>query len=229
MKTMLKGQVYFPIRNIVALTFIISSSGCSGLLRVTFNSSHYTFHENSTEGRDWEESRWLCQNSSEGDLVSIEEEKEQIFVESIIKNRKAVKYFIGLKKEQLSGKWRWLANGKPVDASRGSHPWAPGEPSGGSHEKCTIIYGNYRTYLGQFDDLPCRQRGKYAGYICERAVSCTQDEKDKCQGICMHHYPVSTSTTRPLATNTLRSSSTTSVSTKENQLTGWFKGTNACS
>jgi len=28
MKTMLKGQVYFPIRNIVALTFIIS--GCSG-------------------------------------------------------------------------------------------------------------------------------------------------------------------------------------------------------
>ncbi|KAK2551262.1 hypothetical protein P5673_027851 [Acropora cervicornis] len=40
---------------------------------------------------------------------------------------------------------------------------------------------------------------------------------DKCQGICMHHYPESTSTTRPPATNTLRSSSTTSNT--ENQLT----------
>ncbi|XP_044176259.1 uncharacterized protein LOC114965011 isoform X2 [Acropora millepora] len=175
MKTMLKRQVYSSIRNMVALTIIIS--GCSGLLGVTFNSSNYAFHENSTKVRDWEESRWLCQNSSEGDLVSIEEENERIFVESIIKNLKAVKYFIGLKKEQRSGKWKWLTNGKPVDASRGSHPWASGEPSGGSDHKCATIYGNYVIYLGKFDDLPCNQRDKDAGYICERAVSCTKDEK----------------------------------------------------
>ena len=151
----------------------------TGLLRVSFNSCRYTFHESSTKGRDWEESRWLCQNSSEGDLVSIEEENERIFVESIIKSLKAVKYFIGLKKEQRSGKWKWLTNGNPVDASRGSHPWAPGEPSGGSEKQCTVIYGNYMSYLGKFDDLPCRQRGKDAGYICERAVSCRKDEKGR--------------------------------------------------
>ena len=37
------------------------------------------------------------------------EENERIFVEScVIKNLKAAKYFIGLKKEQVSGKWKWL-------------------------------------------------------------------------------------------------------------------------
>ena len=151
----------------------------AGLIHALFNCSKYTFHENSTKGRGWEESRWLCQNSSEGDLVSIEEENERIFVESIIKNLKALKYFIGLKKEQLSGKWKWLTNGKPVDASRGGHPWASGEPSGGSDHKCATIYGNYVIYLGKFDDLPCFQRLKDAGYICERAVSCTNDEKGR--------------------------------------------------
>ena len=111
--------------------------------------------------------------------MSVEEENERIFVESIIKNLTAAKYFIGLKKEQLSGKWKWLTNGKPVDASQGSHPWARGEPSGGSDEKCATIYGNYETYLGKFDDLPCSKRQKDAGYICERAVSCTKDEKGR--------------------------------------------------
>ena len=151
----------------------------TGLLHVTFDSSNYTFHENLSKGRDWEKSRWLCQNSSEGDLVSIEEENEQIFVKSIIKNLKAVKCFIGLKKEQLSGKWKCWTNGKPVDASQGSQAWALGEPSGGSNEKCATIYGNYYSNLGKFDDLPCRDDGNDAGYICERVVSCTKDEKGR--------------------------------------------------
>ena len=151
----------------------------AGLIHALFNCSKYTFHENSTKGRGWEESRWLCQNSSEGDLVSIEEENERIFVESIIKNLKTLKYFIGLRKEQLSGKWKWLTNGKPVDASQGIHPWAPGEPTQESGQKCATIYGNYRRYLGQFDDLPCFQRLKDTGYICEKAVSCTHDEKGR--------------------------------------------------
>ncbi|XP_074621657.1 uncharacterized protein LOC141880127 isoform X2 [Acropora palmata] len=174
MKTMLERHVYSSIRSMVVLTLIISR--CSGLLRITFNSSNYTFHENSTKGRTWEDSRLLCQNSSEGDLVSIEKENERIFVESIIKNLTAVKYFIGLKKES-SGKWKWLASGKPVDVSQGSHPWAPGEPSRENDGKCATIYGIYRTYLGRFDDLLCNQRGRDAGYICERAVSCAKDEK----------------------------------------------------
>ena len=111
--------------------------------------------------------------------MSIEEENERNFVESIIKNLTAAKYFIGLKKEQLSGNWKWLTSGKPVDASRGSPPWAPGEPSGGSDEKCTTIYGIYLDNLGRLDDLPCSKNEKDTGYICERAVSCTQDEKGR--------------------------------------------------
>ena len=111
--------------------------------------------------------------------MSFEEESERIFVESIIKNLKAGKYFIGLKKEQLSGKWKWLTNRKPIYASRGSHPWATGEPSGGSDEKCATIYGIYLDNLGRFDDLPCSKNEKDAGYICERAVSGIKEEKGR--------------------------------------------------
>ena len=111
--------------------------------------------------------------------MSVEEENEWIFVESIIKNLTATKYFIGLKKDQHSGKWKWLANGKSVDASQGSHLWAPGQPSGESEKKCATIYGNYRSYLGLFDDLGCLQSSKDVGYICERAVSFTKYEKGR--------------------------------------------------
>ena len=69
----------------------------TGLLfyRSSFNYSDYTdfMRGQLTKGQNWKQSRRLCQNSSEGDLESIEEENEQIFVESIIKNLTAVKYF----------------------------------------------------------------------------------------------------------------------------------------
>ena len=70
----------------------------TGTTHSPFNCSNYTFHENSTEGRDWERSRELCQKSSEGDLVSIEEEEERIFLKEFIMNLKVIKYYIGLKK-----------------------------------------------------------------------------------------------------------------------------------
>ena len=70
----------------------------TGLIHAFFNCSHYTFHENSTEVRGWERSRFLCQNSSEGDLVSIEEKEERNFVKNIIKNLTAINYFIGLRR-----------------------------------------------------------------------------------------------------------------------------------
>ena len=76
----------------------------TGLIRASFNCSNYTFHENSTEGRSWERSRLLCQNSAEGGFVSIEEEEERNFVKNIIKNLTTIEYFIGLKKD--NGKWK---------------------------------------------------------------------------------------------------------------------------
>ena len=146
-----------------------------------FNCSNYTFHENSTEGRNWETSRLLCQNSSEGDLVSIEKEEERNFLKNTIKKLRAIKYFIGLRKD--NGKWKWLGNQATVDATKGKFPWALGEPSGtsvlGRKVNCATIYGNYMHDLGRFDDMSCRRPTKNAGYICERAVSCTKDEKGR--------------------------------------------------
>ncbi|XP_074629495.1 uncharacterized protein LOC141887090 isoform X5 [Acropora palmata] len=176
MKTMRQKQVYSTIRNIIVLTFIIS--GCSGFIQAFFNCSYYTFHENSAKGRSWETSRFLCQNSSEGDLVSIEEEEERNFVKNIIKNLTTIIYFIGLKKD--NGKWKWLSNQTTVKSSLGQSPWAPGQPSWTPYRKdnCATIYGKYRRYLGRFSDLSCSLRSRYSGHICERAVSCTKHERD---------------------------------------------------
>ena len=153
----------------------------TGLIHAIFNCSNYTFHENSTESRSWETSRLLCQKSSEGDLVSIEEEKERNFVKNIIKNLPTPEYFIGLKKE--NGKWKWLSNQTTVDSSQGKCPWAPSEPSqtsGPDHRfNCATIYGKYQTYLGRFDDLSCGRRMSNAGHICEKAVSCTKHERGR--------------------------------------------------
>ena len=149
----------------------------TGLINAFFNCSYYTFHENSIEGRSWEASRFLCKNSSEGDLVSIEEEEERNFVKNIIKNITAIKYFIGLEKN--NGKWKWLSNKTIVDSSKGKSPWAPGQPCGTSPKEkvnCTTIYGKYRSYFGRFDDIHCRRLMKDAGHICERVVSCTKHE-----------------------------------------------------
>ena len=85
----------------------------------------------------------LCQNSSQGDLVSIEEDEERDFVKNIIKNLTAIKYFIGLKKDD--GNWKWLSNQTTVNSSQGKSPWAPFEPSGTSQsdqkDNCATIYG----------------------------------------------------------------------------------------
>ena len=153
----------------------------TGITHLTFNCSNYTFHESSVKARDWKTSRWLCQNSTEGDLVSIEEEKERIFLKEIIKNLRTTKYYIGLEKEQ--DKWRWLSNGNSVNASKGKHPWGPREPNGGPEIKCATIYGNYQHLDGLFDDMSCSSPAEDAGYICERALPCTKEGKGTGLGV----------------------------------------------
>ena len=150
----------------------------TGLIHASFNCSNYTFHEDSTEAQSWETTRLLCQSSSEGDLVSIEEEEERNFVKNVIKKLPVIKYFIGLKKE--NGKWKWLSNQTTVDSSQGKSPWAEGQPSQPKQEvNCALIYGKYRSYLGRFDDSECSYRMKIAGHICEKAVSCTKHERGR--------------------------------------------------
>ena len=164
----------FPLFLHIEFTFYFT-----GLIHVFFNCSNYTIHENSTDGRSWKTSRLLCQKSSEGDLVSIEEEEERNFVKNIIKNLTAIKYFIGLKKD--NGKWKWLSNQATVNSSQGKSPWAPGEPAGTPDRKdnCVTIYGIYLNYFGLFDDMSCTGSAKDAGHICERAVSCTKHERGR--------------------------------------------------
>ena len=165
----------FPLFLHIEFTFYFT-----GLIHAFFNCSNYTIHENSTDGRSWETSSLLCQNSSEGDLVSIEEEEERNFVKNIIKNLTAISYFIGLKKD--NGKWKWLSDQTTVDPSEGKSPWAPGQPSGTSKKEkanCAIIYGKYSSHLGRFDDDQCRRPMKDAGHVCEKAVSCTKHERGR--------------------------------------------------
>ncbi|XP_015763117.1 PREDICTED: uncharacterized protein LOC107342164 isoform X7 [Acropora digitifera] len=209
MKSMVQKQVCSPIRNIVALTFIITV--CSGITHFSFNCSNYTIHESSTQGRDWKTSRELCQNSAEGDLVSIEEEKERILLKEIIKDLIPTKYFIGLQKDQ--GEWRWLSNGNSLNASKGKHPWGPGEPNGGSDTNCATIYGNYKKHLeGLFDDLPCSDREEDAGYICERAVSCTKE--GKAESTTTYKNVKRQSTTQKLTVSSITQSKMTSTQTR---------------
>ena len=151
----------------------------TGLNYAFFNCSNYTIHEPSIAGRSWERSRLMCQKSSEGDLVSIEEEEEWNFVKNIIKNLTTIKYFIGLKKD--NGKWKWLSNRTTVNSSQGESPWAPGEPRGTPDRKdnCATIYGIYLSHLGLFDDMSCTSSAEDAGHICERAVSCTKEKRGR--------------------------------------------------
>ena len=71
-----------------------------------------------------------------------------------------------------------MSNQAIVDSSQGQSPWAPGEPSGTPDRKdnCATIFGIYLNYFGRFDDMSCTGSAKDAGYICERAVSCTKHE-----------------------------------------------------
>ena len=118
-------------------------------------------------------SRQLCNKTGLGDLVSIESKEEWIFLKNTtLKLAIADEYFIGLRKDDRSGQWRWLSNNRP---SQKALPWATGQPSGDGN--CTIMYKDFAGYYGKYNDLPCKDQVK-PGYICEFPVAgCNQDGK----------------------------------------------------
>jgi len=132
--------------------------------------SSYTFNVKSTLP-DWEKSRKLCKKTGLSDLVSIESDAEWTFLKNIILNlTKADDYFIGLKKDEKSGKWRWLSNKSTMNTLR----WATGEPNDDGN--CTVMYKDYRRQYGKYNDVRCRSVSARFGYICERPVdSCDQE------------------------------------------------------
>jgi len=68
--------------------------------------SSYTFNVISPRV-NWEKSRKLCQETTRGDLVSMESDEEWTFLKNTILNlTKAYEYFIGLKTDIQSREWR---------------------------------------------------------------------------------------------------------------------------
>ena len=84
----------------------------------------------------------------------------------------ADEYFIGLKRDQQSGKWKWLSNSSILLAM--SLPWATMEPQGDGN--CAVMYKDYRRDYGKYNDLPCIGVKGSSGYICELPVDgCDQE------------------------------------------------------
>ena len=61
--------------------------------------------------------------------------------EILLKKLPAIKYFIGLKKDNW--KWKWLTNRTTVDESKGKSPWALGEPI----DRCYFFFNLISRYI----------------------------------------------------------------------------------
>ena len=138
--------------------------------------SNYTFHQNSEKKRnDRFKSRKECKEAGY-DLVSIESREEWNFLNQSIQTLRAGEYFIGLKKDKTSGEWRWISDNSKVNAStEGAWPWATGEPWSNDpkvSENCAVMYKDYRSNYGRYNDVSCERGTKEAGYICERTFKC---------------------------------------------------------
>ena len=90
---------------------------------------------------------------------------------------KTVENYIGLKKDSMSGEWKWLSDNSKVSATRGKFPWAKGEPSGDGN--CAVMYKDYRQDYGLFNDWRCDTQHMHTGYICESPTKSSYQE-----GIC---------------------------------------------
>lgn len=81
----------------------------------------------------------------------------------------ADEHFIGLRKDDRSGQWRWLSKNS---SSHTGLPWAKWEPNGEGN--CATMYKDYGADYGKYNDLHCTTLAG-PGYICEFAVDgCNQ-------------------------------------------------------
>ena len=164
-----------------------------------FGNSSYAFHPNPAPvlWRSWEDSRSACKENG-GDLVSIESLSEWAFVNNTIQTMETTEYFIGLRKDQKSGEWRWISDNTTVNASEGTFPWAKSQPSGDGD--CTVVYRNYSKNFGKYNDLKCTRQSKTFGYICE-----SHAENSGTEGVCiLSTFFVSFFFFSPLETASLR-------------------------
>ena len=109
------------------------------------------------------------------DLVSIESREEWNFLTQFIQTlRSGGEYFIGLKKDEKSGEWKWISDKSKVNAStKEAWPWATGQPSNDPNvpENCAKMYKDEQSNYG-YDDVSCKGPIQIAGHICERTFKC---------------------------------------------------------
>lgn len=129
-----------------------------------FGNSSYAFHPYLVLSRSWEDSRHACKENG-SDLVSIESRSEWIFVNYTIQTMETIEYFIGLRKDDKSGEWRWVSDNSTVKAPKGTFPWASNEPNGDGN--CTVVYKSHLNNFGKYNDLKCTRKRLKTGYICE--------------------------------------------------------------
>ena len=129
--------------------------------------SNYSFHE---ETFDWSTAREKCSDEENSSLVSMETESEWHFVKNLVKNRRKVRWFIGLKRVDGFPTWCWCSKSIVCvnGTSTGTWRWTAGEPNKLETEKCVEMwkngeYNNIKCEAAHYDDNP--------GYICEKQVS----------------------------------------------------------
>ena len=139
----------------------------------------YTFHDADSS---WEEARKACRSMG-AHLVTMDTMEEwnkvrKLIAEKLEKDPKHTHWYIGLRKE--SGTWRWKGDGSPgVSLANDDSRWQLDEPTTGyPKENCAEINGLYRGQRGHFNNVECDIRYQAEirtdprGYICEKCHHC---------------------------------------------------------
>ncbi|XP_051263052.1 C-type lectin domain family 4 member M-like isoform X2 [Dicentrarchus labrax] len=121
---------------------------------VQFQSSCYFFFDNSW--KSWERSRDKCKEIN-ANLVVIESQEEQEFINNHTKDQEDYGYWIGLSSKDVMGKWMWV-NGRNVSVMY----WRTQEPLYGV--ACALIQP-HATPLANWNKAHC---DKSNHWICER-------------------------------------------------------------
>ncbi|XP_067041226.1 uncharacterized protein [Acropora muricata] len=158
--------------------------------------SCYTFeNRNGIDRVSWPKARTSCESSYKS-LVVMETIEEWEFINSSMKDQignENNEWHIGLLRNLTTNDWSWI-NGKPLTFNK----WQKTEPK--EQALYALIAKEYPP--GSFGSFNSINTNPHRGWICE-------EQTDECRGICVHHYPISsTTTTKTLITTNKQNSET---------------------
>ncbi|KAJ7376153.1 Asialoglycoprotein receptor 1 [Desmophyllum pertusum] len=163
--------------------------------------SCYIFETGASSSFGWPQARDSCKYNNTH-LVVLETEREWEVINKEIQTRKSFdnlnEWYIGLYKNITTGNWTWI-NGKPLTIDK----WQTGKPT--DRDFYTVIAKEWPLgHKGSFNSIQGSLVNR--GWICEEET----DNHDNCQGVCLFHNLVPTSSTPPRTTMT---TSTTEMKT----------------